>query len=112
MVVVEKVRLRTLVAYIGRPLAIAIAYVFGGWAWLALPDVPLSILGGVIGMITGFRNASAYARWWEARTIWGGIVNSSRSFAREVLTMITVPEASSPSQRELSHIKRKLVLFQ
>jgi putative membrane protein len=120
MVVVKRANLGTLFSYIGRPLvllfaldiAVAAAYVFAGWKWLALPDVPLSIFGGVIGLIAGFRNASAYARWWEARTVWGGIVNSSRSLAREVLTMITAPEASGASQRELSNIKRKLVLFQ
>src|SRR5215831_10767895 len=120
MIVTKSLRLATLFSYIGPTFAllvlfdsaIAAAYVFAGWTWLALPDVPLSIFGGVIGLIAGFRNASAYARWWEARTVWGGIVNSSRSFAREVLTMITTPEASSASQHELSHIKRKLVLFQ
>ena len=85
----------TLVRYVGRPLlllfaldvAVAVAYVFAGWKWVALPDIPLSIFGGVIGVIAGFRNTSAYSRWWEARTIWGGIVNNSRSFARELLSL-------------------------
>src|SRR6476646_4065796 len=97
MIVVKNATLQTLSSYIGRPLAVlflvdaavAAAYVFGQWTWLALPEVPLSILGGVIGVIAGFRNASAYARWWEARTVWGAVVNNSRSFAREVLTMVT-----------------------
>jgi putative membrane protein len=81
-------------------VVIATAYVFCGWKWLALPDVPLSILGGIIGLIVGFRNTKAYDRWWEARIVWGAIVNSSRSFAREVLTMIAAPEADE-SRREL-----------
>jgi len=118
--VIKSAKLGTLSFYIGRPLAvlfaldvaIVVAYVFGGWKWLALPDVPLSIFGGVIGVIAGFRNASAYARWWEARTIWGAIVNSSRSFAREVLTMVAAPEADQGSQREPGDVKRKLVLLQ
>ncbi len=42
------------------------------------PEIPLSIFGGVIGVLAGFRNTSAYARWWEARIIWGSIVNNSR----------------------------------
>jgi putative membrane protein len=120
MVVTEGVRLKSLASYIRQPLAallvfdvvIAVAYVFGGWKWLALPDVPLSIFGGVIGVIAGFRNSSAYARWWEARTIWGAVVNSSRSFAREILTMLVVRGDDPSAERELTDTKRRLVLLQ
>src|SRR5215471_4064528 len=116
MIVIKNAKLGELARYIGRPLAllfaldvaIAGAYVFGGWKWLALPDVPLSIFGGIIGILTGFRNSSAYARWWEARTIWGGVVNNSRSFARQVLTMIVAGEDGRASE----DIRRKLVLLQ
>jgi len=119
MIVVKSAKLGTLFRYIGRPLAllfaldvaVVVAYVFGGWKWLALPDVPLSIFGGVIGVLAGFRNASAYARWWEGRIIWGAVVNSSRSFAREALTMIA-PQANHNAQRELGETKRKLILLQ
>ena len=45
-----------------------------------LPVVPVSILGGALAIFLGFRNNSAYDRWWEARKIWGGIVNASRTF--------------------------------
>ena len=114
MIVLEKAKRGTLPLYIGRPIfflfaldvLVAVAYVYGGWTWLSLPDVPLSIVGGVIGLITGFRNSSAYARWWEARTIWGGVVNHSRSFAREVLTMIDAPDSGG------AEVKRKLVMLQ
>jgi putative membrane protein len=120
MIVVENAKLGTLARYVGRPLlmlfaldlAIAAAYVFAGWKWVALPDIPLSIFGGVIGMIAGFRNASAYARWWEARTIWGSVVNNSRSFARQVLYLIDSPEAGGAAQREFEETKRRLVLLQ
>ena len=115
MVISQSAKLWRLPRYVGRPLALLFAfdvavvagYVFAGWKWLAIPDVPLSIFGGVLGVLAGFRNASAYARWWEARTIWGGIVNSSRTFARQVLSTVAVRE---PTEDEL--YKRKLVLFQ
>ncbi len=55
-----------------------------------------------------FRVNEAYVRWWEARTLWGGIVNSSRSFARQIATLTNVEnphdansETPSPLQREL-----------
>ena len=41
----------------------------------------MSILGGALAFFLAFRNNSAYDRWWEARKIWGGIVNISRTFA-------------------------------
>ena len=112
MIVFRIARMGTLASYIGRPLlllfafdiAVAVAYVFAGWTWLALPDIPLSIFGGVIGVLAGFRNSSAYARWWEARTIWGAVVNNSRSFAREVLSMVAAPEAVV--------VQRKLIQLQ
>jgi len=51
-------------------------------------SIPLSvpaILGTVISLLLGFRSNQAYDRWWEARHIWGAIVNDSRTLAREVL---------------------------
>jgi putative membrane protein len=93
-------------------VAVALGYVFGGWTWLAVPDVPLSIFGAVIGVVAGFRNTSAYSRWWEARIVWGAVVNNSRSFAREVLTMITPPRPDPALEGDLEQTKRRLVLLQ
>jgi putative membrane protein len=120
MIVLKRAKLGTLLGYLGLPLAflftfdalVTVAYVFGGIKWIALPEIPLSIFGGVIGVLISFRNSSAYARWWEARMIWGAIVNSSRSFAREVLTMVVPPEDGGDSAQELFEVQRRLVLLQ
>lgn len=120
MIVSKNAKLGALISYIGWPLAalfvldivIAVAYVFGGWKWLALPDVPLSIFGGVIGVIAGFRNSSSYARWWEARIIWGSLVNNSRCFARQVLTFVGASQERPESTAELQQIKDRLILLQ
>ena len=53
---------------------------------LDLPVVPVSILGGALAIFLGFRNNSAYDRWWEARKIWGGIVNASRTFGTFIIS--------------------------
>lgn len=42
------------------------------------------ILGTMITLVLAFRMNQSYDRWWEARKIWGGIVNDSRSLIREV----------------------------
>ena len=55
---------------------------------LNLPLMPLTLLCSALVVLISFRNTSAYNRWWEARTLWGAMVNSSRSFGRQVLTLI------------------------
>lgn len=87
--------LRT-VQYVGMPLlglfvydvAIVLLYQSGHLRWAAFEQIPLSLFGSVIGIILAFRNGSSYARWWEARTLWGAIVNNSRSWGRAVTTVM------------------------
>ncbi len=42
-----------------------------GYHEFEIPPIPLSILGGALAIFLGFKNSSAYDRWWEARKIWG-----------------------------------------
>ncbi|UFH49329.1 bestrophin family protein [Pseudomonas sp. KNUC1026] len=63
---------------------------------IKLPNLPLTLLGSALVVLTSFRNSSAYARWWEARTLWGTMVNSSRSFGRQVLTLIDDQDGQNP----------------
>jgi len=53
-----------------------------------IPVIPVTILGGALAIFLGFRNNSAYDRWWEARKIWGAIVNTSRHFGTQVISYI------------------------
>jgi putative membrane protein len=55
-------------------------YVKAGWIWLALPWLPIAMIGTAVAFITGFKNSASYGRLWEARQIWGSIVNTSRAF--------------------------------
>lgn len=47
--------------------------------WLQVPMAPVALIGTAVAFMVGFQNNAAYDRIWEARKIWGGIVNSSRS---------------------------------
>lgn len=70
-------------------LSVAVYLVYLFWkngAQLAIPFVPVGVLGSALAIFVAFRNQSAYGRWWEARQLWGGIVNSSRVLARLVVT--------------------------
>jgi ion channel-forming bestrophin family protein len=42
--------------------------------------MPMTALGVAVSLFLGFRNNAAYDRFWEARKVWGGVVNTSRSF--------------------------------
>jgi putative membrane protein len=55
---------------------------------LRIPFLPISTLGIAVAFLIGFKNNSSYDRFWEARKIWGAIVNVSRTFATQVLTWI------------------------
>jgi putative membrane protein len=57
-----------------------------------IPEVAVSVLGAALGILLAFRTNSAYARWWEARTLWGALVNQSRSLARQVTSFSKDPE--------------------
>ncbi|MDC0100683.1 hypothetical protein OAI90_10375 [Crocinitomicaceae bacterium] len=47
--------------------------------WLQVPLAPVALIGTAVAFMVGFQNNAAYDRIWEARKIWGGIVNTSRS---------------------------------
>lgn len=102
MVLPQSARLHRMLGYIGWPLAllfiwdiaVTVAYVYIPHPGLELPVLPMSLLGSALVLFLGFRNNSAYARWWEARTLWGAMVNSSRSYGREVYNLIdSTPES-------------------
>lgn len=57
----------------------------------ALPWQPISVIGIAVAFFLSFKNNSSYDRTWEARKIWGRIINESRAFATAILTMPTEP---------------------
>lgn len=71
-------------------IAVLIYYITH-WYRDVLPEVPLSIpafMGTAISVLLSFKLNQSYDRWWEARKIWGSIVNDSRSFVVQLQTMI------------------------
>lgn len=64
-------------------------YVYFQWSWLALPWLPVALLGTAVAFVVGFKNNASYDRLWEARQIWGGILNASRSWGILVKDFVT-----------------------
>ena len=55
------------------------------WKKIAIPFLPIATIGTAVAFYVGFKNNASYDRLWEGRKIWGGIVNSSRTFATWVV---------------------------
>lgn len=90
--------------------ATACIYRFADLTWLTIPWLPLSLIGTAVAFYVGFKNNSAYDRMWEARKIWGAIVNSSRAWGTYVRTFTTAQFATQPVTRaELTQIHRRLI---
>jgi putative membrane protein len=69
--------------------ALVACYYFFDLDWLKIPWTPLALIGTAVAFVIGFQNNAAYGRIWEARKIWGGIVNTSRTFGMFVQDMVS-----------------------
>ncbi len=78
----------------------ALAYYFFDISWLKIPWTPLALIGTAVAFVIGFQNNAAYGRIWEARKIWGGIVNTSRTFGMFVQAMINNDYAETHMPKE------------
>lgn len=68
-----------------------IVYFFTQRFAAVLPVMPLAIpafLGTAISVILSFKLSQSYDRWWEARKIWGGIVNDSRTLILQLQSFL------------------------
>jgi len=56
--------------------------------WLVIPWLPVALIGTAVAFLIGFKNNASYGRLWEARKIWGAIVNASRTWSMMVKDFI------------------------
>ncbi|MFN3193974.1 MAG: bestrophin family ion channel [Aureliella sp.] len=90
-------------------LAVTSFYALLELRFLVVPWAPLAAIGTAVAFIIGFQNNAAYGRIWEARKIWGGIVNATRTLAMKVTDMVSNEYADEPaSGEELSEIRKEI----
>ena len=78
--------------------------------WLNVPWIPISVIGTAVAFYVGFKNNQAYDRLWEARKIWGSIINSSRSFGSSVNNFVSNQfRDTDASESEIHSIKQRLL---
>ena len=75
-----------------------------------IPWLPLSVIGTAVAFYVGFKNNQSYDRLWEARKIWGGIVNDSRTWGMMVDSYVSNLFAEhKKSEAEIHDIKKTLI---
>jgi len=118
MVVAKKIPLRILLKFNGLELLVLIG--IGIFTWLTSVFITvqeqttlfpsITVFGTILSLFLAFKTNEAYNRWWEARTLWGQMVNSSRNFARQVLNLITLKHNRSiVNEDELKSIQKELI---
>ena len=71
----------------------------------------LTIYGTILSLFLAFRTNEAYNRWWEARVLWGNLLNSSRNFARQVTTLISLNQTSYVNSPEALKQLHKTLIY-
>ena len=87
-------------------LLVSVLYRVVGWQWISIPWLPVSLIGTAVAFYVGFKNNQSYDRVWEARKIWGAIVNSSRSWA--VMVNAYVRSSQLPPEEIKAHKEQLL----
>jgi putative membrane protein len=90
-------------------ILVAVVYNTFHFTRISIPISVPAIMGTILSLLLAFRSNQAYDRWWEARTLWGAIVNDSRTLARQVLTFVEEPyQASEVDYFRERFIKRQI----
>lgn len=86
------------------------AYILLDWKWLSIPWLPIALLGTAVAFVVGFKNNASYERVWEARKIWGGIVNCSRTWGIQVKDFVSNNYAKTKkSEQELNTAQMNII---
>ncbi len=117
MIVSKSISLGKILAWSGHH----VVWLMGGAAIIAflyhqkyiafvIPWLPISVIGTAVAFYVGFKNNSAYDRMWEARKIWGAIINSSRTWGMMVDGYVTNQFAKDEySPGEIHQVKKDLI---
>lgn len=86
---------RTILFFFLYSTFISCLYIILDLHFIALPFLPVGLIGTAVAFYVGFKNNSSYERLWEARKIWGSIVNTSRTFGAFVVSYLSSPDPAN-----------------
>ncbi|MEM6996747.1 MAG: bestrophin family ion channel, partial [Myxococcota bacterium] len=79
------------------------------WTDVGIPFGAIGALGSALAIFLGFRNNTSYDRWWEARKIWGALVNDSRSWCRQAIAWTEAATEDSAHGTDAAALSRQLI---
>ncbi|MDC8106365.1 bestrophin family protein [Chryseobacterium sp. PTM-20240506] len=72
-----------------------------GFRKISLPlNIP-ALVGTAVSLLLAFRTSQSYERWWEARIVWGAIVNDSRTLIRLAIQFLPEKQAQEFAERQI-----------
>src|SRR3546814_18696233 len=103
MIVGARPRFRQIIIGVWKPLTILFVWdgavtAFHMMTPIKEPPLTTALFGTAIALFMGLRTNEAYERWWEARTLWGALINASRSLAR-ITRSLTKGEPEGSAKR-------------
>ena len=102
MLLKKRIPMKYVLGKIKFELALVIAYTIGfelihhfyHAVSINIPIAVPTILGTIISLLLAFKSNQAYDRWWEARIVWGAIVNDTRTLIRQIIAFYKDPDFS------------------
>ena len=76
---------------------------------LSIPLSLAALLGTLISLLLAFRVSQSYERWWEARVVWGSIVNDSRTLLRQLKQFL--PKDNPTTERHLKDFSQRQIIW-
>lgn len=67
---------------------------------ITVTPIPFTLIGLPLAIFLGFRNNTAYDRYWEGRKLWGDLNIRVRVMARQCLSLIRSDQPVDPKNRE------------
>lgn len=104
--IVTMIRFRLLIIFLLALLATIVNYYWPG-VFTSVHLGYFTMVGLALSLFLGFRNNTAYERWWEGRSIWGALVKESRSVARTCRSVLDHEKEAEV----IAQIERWLIVF-
>jgi putative membrane protein len=93
-------------------VSVGVAYLYkNGIIVFSIPWLPISVIGTAVAFYVGFKNNRAFDRMWEARKIWGAIVNSSRTWGMNIDGFITNQFNEVTQNEDVIHAMKKRLIY-